>query len=120
MLDALRRSVGSWVVKAFIGVIMLSFAVWGVSDVFRGYRGAEVARVGDTDFSEARLVASHDLELSNGLGNLVNRTVSLVHKLRSGRVHPVRPADPQLGDDELLGQPSPVFPRLAGLVPVAV
>lgn len=49
MLEALRRSVGSWVVKAFIGVIMLSFAVWGVSDVFRGYRGNEVARVGETE-----------------------------------------------------------------------
>jgi methionyl-tRNA synthetase len=90
------------------------------SDALRWWLVHDVARVGDTDFSEARLVASHDLELSNGLGNLVNRTVSLVHKLRSGRVHPVRPADPQLGDEELLGQPSPVFPRLAGLVPVAV
>jgi peptidyl-prolyl cis-trans isomerase D len=49
MLDALRKSVGSWVAKIFIGLLMLSFAVWGVSDVFRGYRGAEIARVGETE-----------------------------------------------------------------------
>ncbi len=49
MLEALRNSVNSWIVKAFIGVIMLSFAVWGVSDVFTGYRGTEVARVGETE-----------------------------------------------------------------------
>ena len=49
MLDALRKSVGSWVAKVFIGLLVLSFAVWGIADIFSGYRGTEVARVGETE-----------------------------------------------------------------------
>ncbi|NDL55947.1 methionine--tRNA ligase [Phytoactinopolyspora mesophila] len=56
------------------------------SDALRWWLAHGVARVGDTDFSEHRLVASHDLDLANGLGNLVNRTVTLVHKFRAGRL----------------------------------
>ncbi|MCA2217739.1 methionine--tRNA ligase [Jidongwangia harbinensis] len=46
----------------------------------------EVARTGDTDFTTARLVHRADSELANGLGNLVNRTLALVHRYRGGRV----------------------------------
>ena len=35
---------------------------------------------GDTDFTAARLVQRANRELANGLGNLVNRTVSLAHR----------------------------------------
>ncbi len=49
MLDALRRSMGSWVTKIFLGVLMFSFAVWGVSDIFTGYRGDALATVGETE-----------------------------------------------------------------------
>ena len=34
----------------------------------------------DTDFTAARLVARANRELANGLGNLVNRTVTLTHR----------------------------------------
>lgn len=36
----------------------------------------------DADFSEERLVNRYHAELSNGLGNLVNRTLSMVHRYR--------------------------------------
>ncbi len=35
MLDAMRRGAGTWVVKIFLGVLVLSFAVWGIGDIFR-------------------------------------------------------------------------------------
>ncbi len=48
MLEALRRGASGWVAKIFMGLLVLSFAVWGVADIFRGYRGTDVAEVGDT------------------------------------------------------------------------
>lgn len=56
------------------------------TDALRWWFVREVPRVGDTDFTVERLVARHDGELANGLGNLVHRSLSLVHRYRDGRV----------------------------------
>jgi methionyl-tRNA synthetase len=56
------------------------------TDAVRWWLLREVPRVGDVDFSEARLVARADGDLANGLGNLVNRVVTMVHRYRDGRV----------------------------------
>lgn len=40
----------------------------------------------DTDFSPEQLVARANDELANGFGNLVNRTVAMVHRYRGGHV----------------------------------
>jgi methionyl-tRNA synthetase len=45
-----------------------------------------VARHGDTDFTVERLIARANEDLANNLGNLVNRTVSMVHRYRGGTV----------------------------------
>jgi methionyl-tRNA synthetase len=55
------------------------------ADAVRWWLLREVARVGDTDFTVERLVHRADGDLANGLGNLVNRTLSLVHKYRAGQ-----------------------------------
>ena len=54
-------------------------------DAVRWWLLREPPRVGDADFTIGRLWQRHDTELSNELGNLVNRTVGLVHRYRSGR-----------------------------------
>ncbi len=54
------------------------------TDALRWWLLSEVPRVGDADFTEARLLARYDRDLAGGLGNLVNRTVALVHKFRRG------------------------------------
>ncbi|MBT5194274.1 MAG: hypothetical protein HOM07_18150, partial [Rhodospirillaceae bacterium] len=48
MLNALRESSGSWVVKIFLGLLVLSFAAWGIGDIFRLQPDAAVVTVGDT------------------------------------------------------------------------
>lgn len=51
MIEMLRGSVSGWVAKIFIGLLVLSFGVWGVADVFRtDARGAAVS-VGETTVS---------------------------------------------------------------------
>ena len=54
------------------------------NDAVRWWLLREVAAVGGTEFTEERLRTRYHVELANGLGNLVNRTVSLVHRYRGG------------------------------------
>jgi len=46
-------------------------------DAVRWWLCREIPRVGEADFSSARLVATSDRDLANGVGNLVHRTVTL-------------------------------------------
>ncbi len=59
------------------------------TDAVRWWLLREVAPLGDTDFTEARLIARADQELANGLGNLVHRVLSLAR--RTGRIVPLSP-----------------------------
>jgi methionyl-tRNA synthetase len=56
------------------------------NDALRWWLLREVPRVGDADFTVERLAARSDEDLANGLGNLVNRVVAMVHRYRRGRV----------------------------------
>lgn len=66
------------------------------ADALRWWLLREVAPLGDTDFTTGRLLQRYDQDLANGVGNLVNRTISLVHRYRGGAVPAVLPADPAL------------------------
>lgn len=55
------------------------------TDAVRWWLLREVPRVGDADFTLGRLVHRANDELANGLGNLVNRVVAMVHRYRDGR-----------------------------------
>jgi methionyl-tRNA synthetase len=61
------------------------------TDAVRWWLLREVPRVGDTDFTAARLVRRANDELANGLGNLVSRVTALIRRYREGKV-PVTPA----------------------------
>ena len=56
------------------------------TDALRWWLLREVPRTGDTDFTTERLTARADHELANGIGNLVHRVTSLVHRYRGGLV----------------------------------
>jgi methionyl-tRNA synthetase len=55
-------------------------------DAVRWWLLREVPRVGDADFTVERLTVRADDELANGLGNLVNRVVAMIHRYRGGRI----------------------------------
>ncbi len=57
-------------------------------DALRWWLLRDVPRVGDTDFTVGKLVARANDDLANGLGNLVNRVVTLAHSARNGVVVP--------------------------------
>ena len=70
------------------------------ADAVRWWLLREVPRVGDADFTVERLIARADDELANGLGNLVNRVVAMIHRYRDGRVPDVAgsPSGPPGGE----------------------
>ena len=49
MLDALRRGSTGWVAKILFAILVLSFAVWGVADVFTGFGRGSLAKVGEQE-----------------------------------------------------------------------
>jgi peptidyl-prolyl cis-trans isomerase D len=51
MLDALRKGAGTWVAKLFIALLIMSFAVWGISGFLTGVGQNTAAKVGDTEVS---------------------------------------------------------------------
>ncbi|MCL4767708.1 MAG: SurA N-terminal domain-containing protein [Hyphomicrobiaceae bacterium] len=63
MLDSLRRGATGWVAKIFLGLLILSFAVWGVADVFTGYNEGALARVGKREISTAEFQRALQTEL---------------------------------------------------------
>lgn len=51
MLEALRRGSQGVVVKLLLAILILSFAVWGVADVFTGMGRNSIAQVGDVEIT---------------------------------------------------------------------
>ncbi|MFH8989660.1 methionine--tRNA ligase [Streptomyces sp. NPDC017940] len=70
------------------------------TDAVRWWLLRDVPRVGDADFTRERLVARADADFAGGLGNLVNRVVTMAHRFRDGRV-PV-PRVPAEGTERLV------------------
>jgi methionyl-tRNA synthetase len=70
----------------------------------------DVALKGDTDFTDQRLVSRANEDLANNIGNLVNRTVSMINRYRKGRI-----TAPTL-DDELASQLREVRSRAVDVI----
>src|SRR5260221_3814998 len=51
MMESLRNAAKNWVAKVLLGLLAVSFGVWGIQDVFRGYHAAALATVGDVEIS---------------------------------------------------------------------
>jgi peptidyl-prolyl cis-trans isomerase D len=61
MLDMLRKGAGGWLAQLFIALLVVSFAVWGVSDIFNGFRSDTVATVGGTDITIQQFNREYEL-----------------------------------------------------------
>lgn len=64
MLNAIRKRSGSILVKLLLGLLVLSFAAWGISDVFTGRATSDtVAHVGDAEISVREAAEEYRREL---------------------------------------------------------
>ena len=77
MLNALRKQAGSWVVKALLMLLVVSFAIWGIGDVFfGGSQNPAVAKVGESEISANELAEAFNQSLRNlqqSVGTQINR-----------------------------------------------
>ncbi len=96
MLITLRSKGASWVVKGLFVVLIGSFALWGIPDIYRNIRSEPVAAtVGDTDITAAELRKAVDFEvkrLQKSYGNQLRpellRQLGLVDRALDGLVEP--------------------------------
>jgi len=63
MLDAIRKHAKGWVAMILIGLLVISFALWGVADVFTGYGANAVASVGDKEIDIRTFQRAYEAEL---------------------------------------------------------
>lgn len=76
MLDSLRRGASGWTAKIMMGFLVLSFAVWGINDVFTGNSQTDVAEVGGEPISLVqyeRALENQTREFSQRLGTPLTR-----------------------------------------------
>ncbi|MFQ5958811.1 MAG: peptidyl-prolyl cis-trans isomerase [Alphaproteobacteria bacterium] len=69
MLVNLRKVAGTWVMAIFSFLIIVSFGIWGIGDIFRGRTSNAVITVGEVEIS--------DLELSREFRREMNRLRAL-------------------------------------------
>ncbi|MFP1632780.1 peptidyl-prolyl cis-trans isomerase [Zhengella sp. ZM62] len=64
MLNSLRNAAGTWVAKALLILLVLSFAVWGISgQITSGFNSNSVIEAGDTSVSVTDYRLAYDREL---------------------------------------------------------
>ena len=76
MLTLLRNSIGSWVAKIFILLLVASFGVWGVSGAIVGGLSGSVIQVGKTTVSANDYALAYErarFGLSRQIGRLLTR-----------------------------------------------
>jgi peptidyl-prolyl cis-trans isomerase D len=66
MLNALRKNAGSWVVKILLLLLVVSFAIWGIGDIFYGgSQNPTVATVGDAEIPASELAEAFNRAVAN-------------------------------------------------------
>ncbi|MDO8878548.1 MAG: SurA N-terminal domain-containing protein [Pseudolabrys sp.] len=79
MLRGIQTATSTWVGKAVMGVIMggliISFAVWGIGDIFRGFGQNSVAKIGGTEISIEQFRTYYTDKLQQ-LGQRMRRSIS--------------------------------------------
>ena len=67
MLEGLRAVQNTWVGKSILAIVMgfivVSFAIWGIGDIFRGIGVNQVAKVGGVEISAAAFRQAYQTEL---------------------------------------------------------
>ncbi len=65
MMDSMRNAAKGWAAKVLIGLLALSFGVWGIADVFTGSTRGALATVGDVDISGDEFTQAFNQYLQN-------------------------------------------------------
>jgi peptidyl-prolyl cis-trans isomerase D len=64
MLQSLREHASSWIFKALLGFLIVSFGAWGIGDIFMGDRDPVVSKVGSVNITASQLDSAFREEIS--------------------------------------------------------
>jgi peptidyl-prolyl cis-trans isomerase D len=76
MLDSMRQAAGGWTAKVLLGLLIASFAVWGISGQFFGYGTGTVVSVGEAEVTAISFDRALRQQMQ-ALGQQLRRGVSL-------------------------------------------
>ena len=76
MLKSMRGAAGSWVVKGFIALLVLSFAAWGVGDIFVSRHSGAIALVGDREITANRFAMALQNQMA-GVERQIGRRLTI-------------------------------------------
>src|SRR6267378_3365633 len=80
MLRGIRKASSNWLGKAIMsvvmGVLIVSFGVWGIADIFRGFGQSTLARIGKTEISAEAFRQIYNDKLQQ-LGRQFGRPLSM-------------------------------------------
>src|SRR3954470_14322277 len=65
MLDSLRTLASGWIAQLLLAILVISFAVWGVADIFTGFGQNAVARVGGSEISVQEFQRRYQIAAQN-------------------------------------------------------
>jgi len=83
MLNTLRKSVAGPFVKLLIGILILSFAVWGIQDIFGNYKNSVAIEIDGNEISLDELVNEYNYQLST-IGSQLNKQISFDESMALG------------------------------------
>ncbi|HWN49187.1 MAG TPA: SurA N-terminal domain-containing protein [Xanthobacteraceae bacterium] len=79
MLRGLRKASSNWLGKVImasvVGFLIISFGIWGIGDIFRGFGASTVAKVGRTEISAEQFRFRYNEQLQQ-LGRQVGRPIT--------------------------------------------
>lgn len=61
MMEQIRNATKSWLAMVVVGILVVSFAIWGVQDVFSPDPNAPIAVVGDIDIDQGTFAQQYNL-----------------------------------------------------------
>ncbi len=65
MLETLRQNTKSWIAQLFIALLILSFAVWGISDSFTGGGEQALATVGEQQITSEQFRDAYQTQITS-------------------------------------------------------
>lgn len=83
MLNTLRKSVAGPFVKLLIGILILSFAVWGIQDIFGNYKNSVAIEIDGNEVSLDELVNEYNYQLST-ISSQLNKQISFNESMSLG------------------------------------
>lgn len=74
-LQTLRKGASGWIAKLFLMLLVFSFLIWGIADVFRGFGASTVASVGGTEIPAEAFRAQYQEQVQQ-IGRRTGRAVT--------------------------------------------